>query len=225
MKRTSCLLTLVVFATFTLMANAGVEPVSGGYQVSYDIKLTSGSSNGNDIGDALIFEWNGSGEFSVDGGFTINGRGQTQISHVIGFDPTSAFVIGWGAAIPGVGDEKNHLFTLSNFAFAAEARGKKWSVAFPGVPPEPRTGHNAMIGLLQSAATGDVDALDAVSEFVKREAEPAGFDPRGNFRVLEWTVAEPIDLPVLPVPVMPLYGLVLLILGLLVLARRFISSY
>lgn len=61
--------------------------------------------------------------------------------------------------------------TLTNASFAGQVTGKKWSEAFPGVPPEPRTGHNDMIGLLQAAASGDSDALDAVTEFVQREAD------------------------------------------------------
>lgn len=225
MKRVFCLLVLVVYAHVPLKANAAVSPVVGGYQVSYDINLSSGTSNGSDIQDILIFEWSDDGDFTVDSGFTIDGRGNTVLKHVIDFEPAYALVIGWGAATPGKGDEKDHLFTLTNSSFAAQITGKKWSEAFPGVPPIPRTGHDDMINLVQAAASGDLNALDAVTEFVQREAGSAAFDPSGKFRVVEWSVGQPIDIVLSPIPIMPTYGFGLLIIGLLVLARSFISQH
>jgi hypothetical protein len=47
-------------------ANAVVSPVSGGFEVSYDINLGyRGASNGSDIVDVFIFEWNAS-QFNAD---------------------------------------------------------------------------------------------------------------------------------------------------------------
>lgn len=171
-------------------ANAGVISVApDSYEVSYDINLRFLPRNGGDIQDTYIFEWNESGDFNVDYRSTIAGRSSTNITHTIDFEPTSAFLIGYGLAIPGVGDEKDHLFTLVNPNFASEVIGLKWSQAFPGVPPKPRTGHNAMIGLLIAAAGGDSSALDEITDFVKLEADRAAFDPASQFRVLEWTAA------------------------------------
>ena len=198
--------------------NAAVTPVEGGFQVDYYVSLAQGTSNGNDIQDTLIFEWNESGDFSAAFGPDISASGSTLLSHVIDFDPDSALVLGWGAGIAGVGDEKDHLFMLTNSAFTREVTGLKWSEAFPGVPPEPRTGHNAMIQLLQAAATGDGAALGAITSWVEREATGAAFDPSGNFRVIEWTVAQPIDI-FAPVPTMTSAGLALLVLSLLLFAR------
>lgn len=220
MKHIFCSVIFSVVAVFSCLASAAVTPDAGGYRVSYNVNLSSGTSNGSDIEDILIFEWNAGGDFSVEPGSAVADQGRKVLSHVIGFKPTSALVMGWGAAIPGVGDEKNHLFTLVSSSAAAEFTGKKWSEAFPGIPPIPRTGHNAMIGQLQAAVAGDATALAAITEFVQREASVAAFNPAGGFRLLEWSVAQPIDPPV-QVPVMPSYGLWLLVLGLAVLVWRF----
>lgn len=216
----SCL--FIVFLLTSLAAtgaNAIVTAVEGGYQVDYYVSLAQGTSNGSDIQDTLIFEWNQGGEFSAEFGPTISGEGSTFISHVIGFEPDSALVLGWGAAVPGVGDEKDHLFMLANNSFTQQVTGLKWSTAFPGVPPEPRTGHNAMIGLLKDAAGGNSDALDAISLWLEREATQAAFDPAGNFRVIEWSVAQPIDFAT-PIPVLSGTGLALLALVLMLFAWR-----
>lgn len=203
---------------FSVAANATVTAVEEGYQVDYYVSLTQGTSNGNDIQDTLILEWNEGGDFSAEFSSTISGSGSTLLSHVIDFNPDSALVLGWGAGIAGVGDEKDHLFMLANVAFTRQVTGLKWSEAFPGVPPEPRTGHSAMVELLQAAASGDGSALDDITAWVEREATGAAFDPSGNFRVIEWSTAQPIDI-FAPVPAMTSVGLALLVLALLLFAR------
>lgn len=221
MKTTFQIILLALLFSLPIVAGASVTPVAGGYQVIYDVNLPSGTSNDSDIEDVVVVEWNASGDFGIESGFAIAGRGQTRLKHTISFEPDSALVMGWSAGIPGKGDEKDHLVTLTNGAFVSEVTGRKWSEVFPGVPPEPRTGHNAMIGLLQAAGAGDADALDAISTWVQREAQAAAFDPAGGFRVLEWTIPTPIDRAV-PVPVMSWYGLGLLAFGLLIMGRRFL---
>lgn len=201
-------LVLLFIACLASTVTAGVTPASGGYEVSYDIDLRVGSSNGGDIQDTFIIEWNEGSEFNIDYAYTIAGKGKSSISHIISFEPTAALLIGYGLGVPGVGDEKDHLFTLTNSSFAKQATGLKWSQAFPGVPPEPRIGHNAMINLLKDAAAGDSASLDTLKYFVESEGYQAGFDPTGNFRVMEWTVGEPIDrLEPTPVPTMSVWGL------------------
>jgi hypothetical protein len=220
MKQILCSVLVSIVVVFSSLASATVTPDAGGYRVSYSIDLSSGTSNGSDINDILIFEWNAAGAFSVEPGSAVAGRGRTVLSHVIGFEPTAALVVGWGAAIPGVGDEKDHIFTLVSSSAATEFTGKNWSEAFPGIPPVPRTGHSAMVGQLQAAAAGDATALAAITEFVQREASGSAFNPAGGFRILEWSTAQPIDPPA-QVPVMPTYGLWFLVLGLAALAWRF----
>ena len=173
MKISVPLMTLIVASIFAITTNATVTPVGGGYKVDYYVSLAQGTSNGSDIEDTLILEWNQGGDFSADFGPTISASGNTFISHVIGFEPDSALVLGWGAGITGVGDEKDHLFMLANNGFTAQVTGLRWSEAFPGVPPEPRTGHSAMVNLLQAAASGDDAALEAIRIFVEREAGAA----------------------------------------------------
>lgn len=216
-KAHAVLLLITFLVPFTV--HAGVTPVEGGFEVDYFVDLGLGTSNGNDIQDTLILEWNQGGDFSAEFSSTVSASGTTRLSHIIDFDPDSALVLGWGAAIAGVGDEKDHLFMLANSAFTQQVTGLKWSDAFPGVPPEPRTGHNAMIGLLQAAASGDSNALDAISTWVEREATAASFDPAGGFRVIEWSVGQPIDFAK-PIPSMSGVGLAMLALMLLVFAYR-----
>lgn len=204
-------------------AAASVTPVIGGYEVTYDINLLIGSSNGGDIQDAFIIEWNESNEFNIDYPYTIAGKGKTSISHTLDFKPTAALLIGYGLGIPNVGDEKDHVFTLTNSSFAEQVTGLKWSQAFPGIPPEPRIGHNAMITLLKDAATGNTLSLDTLKKFIVSEGYQAGFDPAENFRVLEWSVGGPIDrLDPTPVPAISVWGLGILaaLLGFVSIRRR-----
>jgi len=168
-------------------ADAGVIPVGPDYEVAYGIRMDPGTSNGNDVEGVFIFEWDDN-NFHVDHAFIIAGRGNTYLSHIIGFAPTSALLIGYSEGIPGVGDEKDHLYTITSTAFVSTVyAGQKWSETFPGVPPTPRVGHDAMIGLLKIA---DVDAL---SSWVKAEGYRAAFGPAGDFAVIEWSPCGNVD--------------------------------
>jgi len=179
---------LVTAAVLVLpgMADAGVIAVNNGYQVDYNIGMSPGSSNGSDIEGVFIFEWNENDFFSSWAG-TIAGSGDTYLSHIIDFEPTSAFILGYGGGVPGIGDEKDHLYTITSLAFSSTVGGLKWSQAFPGVTPETRVGHDAMINLLGDAAGGSATAQLALEDFVKTEGYRAAFDPRGDFVVLEWS--------------------------------------
>ena len=171
-------------------ANASVVSVADGYEVSYGINMNPGSSNGGDIQNTFIFEWDDN-YFNVDYAYTIAGRGNTYISHTLHFAPTSALLIGYGEGIEGIGDEKDHVYTITSSAFADTVVGVKWSEAFPGVPPEPRVGHNAMISLVIEAAVGDTSALNALTDFVTTEGYRAAFNPAGGFKVVEWSNGQP----------------------------------
>lgn len=219
MNRFFCVSLFALFALCASSANASIEPVSGGYEISYDINLGIGSSNGGDVQDTFIFEWNENGDFNVDYAYTIAGKGSTRIRHTISFEPSTALLMGYSLGKPGIGDEKDHLFTVNSSSFTNQATGLKWSQAFPGVPPEPRIGHNAMINLLKDAASGESSALDALKRFVETEGYKAGFDPAGNFRVMEWTNGFPIDYA-FAVPAISLYGLGIVFLGVFLLATR-----
>jgi PEP-CTERM motif len=183
---------LAVAFSFIGMASsssAGVISVVDGYQVNYGISMSPGSSNGSDLQSVFIFEWNDS-NFSATYGGTIAGTGNTYLSHVIDFDPTYALLMGYGLGIPGVGDEKDHLYTITSLAFSYTVGGLKWSEAFPGITPESRVGHNAMINLLQGAEGGSSTAVDALTDWVMTEGYQAAFDPGSEFVVLEWTSCE-----------------------------------
>ena len=95
MKPYHSLLAVLLIALLAVNADADVTPVPGGYEISYQIDLSIGTSNGLDILDTFIFEWNENGDFSVDYPYTINNRGRTLISHTIGFKPTAALLMGY----------------------------------------------------------------------------------------------------------------------------------
>ena len=172
-------------------AKASVISVADGYEVSYGISMNPGTSNGSDIQDTFIFEWDSNGNFDVDYADTIAGQGITYISHTIDFAPTSALLIGYGAGVEGIGDGKDHIYTITSSAFAGTVGGLKWSEAFPGLTPQTRVGHNALIQLLIGAGAGDLTALGALTDFVANEAYIAAFDPTGDFVVLEWSECPP----------------------------------
>jgi PEP-CTERM motif len=189
----------IIGATFLLFgivstATCAVVPVANGYEVSYGITLHTLPTNGGDIVGTFIFEWNDSGDFNVDYPYRIAGRTATDISHVISFEPTAALLIGYALGIPGIGDEKDHIFTFVNPSFANDVLGLKWSEAFPGVTPAERIRHDDMVDLLSDAAAGDGIALDKLTTFVKGEAYDASFDPAGEFKALEWSISVP-DIP------------------------------
>jgi len=189
-----CLLALLVLEGDR--ANASVITSPEGYQTYYGISMNPGTSNGSDIEGVFVFEWDNSDNYSAFYGGLIAGSGNTYLSHEIEFLPTSALIIGYGAGIPGVLDELDHLYTITSLAFSYTVGGLKWSEAFPGVPPEPRIGHNAMVDLLKDAASGSSSALTDIYNWVKTEGYRAAFDPRGNFAVLEWTGCDAGEEPV-----------------------------
>lgn len=174
-----CLLVGLIGAT-----EAGVIAAVGGYEVDYQMVLTSPTPTGGDIQGVFIFEWNGSSS-SIAHSFTIAGSGETSLSHIVDFAPTTALVIGYLDAVEGIGDGKRHLYTLVSPDFLNQDRqGKKFSEIF-GV------GEQATIDLLIDAA-GDSGALQSFTETVNNRIAPlAAFDPAGGFRVLHWSA--PVD--------------------------------
>lgn len=150
--------------------------------MSYEINMDPPTSNGSPIQNMFIFEWDDNfNNFNVDYAYTVAAQGTTTISHTIDFEPTSALMIGYGEGIEGIGDGKDHVYTITNSTFAESVLGIKWSVVFPGVSPDPRVRHNEMISLLQG--------LDVISltNFVMTEGYRAAFDPAGDFSVVEWS--------------------------------------
>ena len=177
---TSCLLFGLVNG-----AKATVMSVDTGYEVSYGINMNPGTSNGSDVQSTFIFEWDDI-NFNVDYAGTIAGQGNTYISHIIDFVPTLALLIGYGEGIDGIGDGKDHLYTITSSTFASTVgAGVKWSEVFPGLTPETRIGHNAMISMLNDAN------LAALTDFVQTEGYVAAFNPASEFVVLEWSGCGP----------------------------------
>ena len=193
----------ITVVTFCLLlglvnvAKAAVKSIEGGYEVSYEINMNPPTSNGSDIINTFIFEWDDSNftNFNVASAYTIANQGMTTISHTIDFEPTSALLIGYAEGIEGIGDGKDHIYTITNTDFADSTLGMKWSAAFPGVTPETRVRHSAMVSLLQ--------ALDesSLTNFVKTEGYRAAFDPAGDFKVVEWTCNGGVCPPPIPIPI------------------------
>ncbi len=191
MKILAALLTLV----FTFLAStawATVIPVASGYEVSYNIKLYQGATPpGIDIENVLIFEWDDT-QRNLSYPFAIAGSGNTVLSHIVPFEPTSAFVIGSIAAVPGApvgtADAKRHLYTLSDVAYSDylvdNFLGVKFSQLFG-------KGEQTTIDLTLKAINGNsaesLQAQDALWSFVTGGAQGMVFNPAGEFRVHKWS--------------------------------------
>lgn len=185
-----------LLAGFSYQVSAGVVALdANNYEVSYDFNVAGFKRSGGDVRDLFIFEWNESGDFNVDFAYLLDGGSSTNISHIIDFNPTSAFAIGYSTAIAGVGDEKDHIFTFTNSRFAYDAEGSKWSEIFPGITPEVRIRHSELILRLGEAALGDLDALNVLTDFVLYEAHDAAFDPEGSSKAIEWSTAAVVPAP------------------------------
>ena len=180
---------LVFGLTLAVWSSAGAVPVGGGYQVSYGINMTPGTSNANDITSVFIFESNGA-QFNVDYGFTIPGIGASTLTHTSSFAPTSALIAGIGRGIPGVGDGQDHIYMIVNNAFAESIVGSLWSEVFPGSGGT-RVRHSEFVDLLTDASAGDPGALDAVRNFASVDAAAGWFDPNGQFAVSEFSFVPP----------------------------------
>jgi len=194
-------------------AQAGVIPVTTGYEVSYGINLPEGATPPDQhINNVFIFEWAGS-QRSVDYSYQIRGGGQTTLSHITPFVPDSAFVIGFIDAVPGApagsNDAKRHLYTLVDTGYSdylvENHLGDLFSQLFG-------QGEQFTIDQMILAAQGSQPALDGLWSFVTTEMADAAFDPAGDFRVHKWSPVTP------PIPVPAPGSIVLLCLGLACLA-------
>jgi hypothetical protein len=190
LARTIMLLACVLWTAF---ANAQVIQVSSGYEVSYSIYLPVGAvPAGQNIHHVFIFEWNESQQ-NADYVFEIAGSGRTVLSHVIPFEPTSAFVIGFIDPVPGAiegsNDAKRHLYTLVDSGFSDSLvendLGKLFSERFG-------QGEQFTINLMIDASEGSEEALDQLWEFVTNSPmAEAAFDPADGFRIHKWSIITP----------------------------------
>ena len=169
---------------------ASVIPVDSGFEVSYGINMSPGTSNGGDIEKMFLFEWNDS-QFNVDYSYSVASSGNTFLSHVIPFAPTSALAVGYVPGITGIGDGKDHIYMITNDLFAANVIGLRWSEIFPGTDAG-RLRHSELVALLIGADAGDAAMLALLTDFITTEAYIAAFDPSDDpFTVLEFSVVEP----------------------------------
>jgi hypothetical protein len=189
MKARMLYIVVVLLSSLGVYREALALAVGGGYQVSYRINMTPGTSNANDITSVFIFESNGA-QFNVDYGFTIPGIGASSLTHTIPFAPTSALIAGIGRGISGVGDGQDHIYMIVNNAFAGSIVGLKWSEVFPGSGGT-RVRHSEFIDLLTNASGGDSGALDAVRNFASIDAAAGWFNPNGQFAVSEFSLVPP----------------------------------
>ena len=111
--------------------------------VNYAFDL-QGTLHGSDVTDIFILETDGT-QVSADYVYTAPSSGYYSLSHVISFEPTLALIIGLDLAIPGVGDEKDHVVMFMDNEFAVANFGKKFSAVFPAVGGGERVRHSALI--------------------------------------------------------------------------------
>jgi ABC-type nitrate/sulfonate/bicarbonate transport system substrate-binding protein len=177
----------LLFAGAAAHAGSTSEVVAqgAGYQTTYEVALPS-TLNGNDVTHAVLLESDGAGNVLVDSGHTLSPGGRTVLSHSVSFLPTSALLIGLELPEPNAGDGKTHIAMWVDEDFAAAAKGKSFSVAFP------HSRHSLFIDNFLRAAGGDSDALDALLEFFTvGDGASAAFTPGGEFTLIFSTTIVP----------------------------------
>jgi len=180
------------------VAQAGIIQLAPDqYEISYLMNVAPATPTGGDILDVFIFEWddNDLSKFSVDSSFTIAGSGNTELTHTIGFMPTSAFAIGYIDALPGADpttfEGKRHLYTLNstdyNEYLALNNPGQIFSAIF-GIVEQDITDL-----LFEAGTNGNLAARQSLIDFVQQQivGGPAPFDPAGPFEILHWSLPEP----------------------------------
>jgi hypothetical protein len=200
----------IMLAFHVIVGNVYAGIISLGedsYQTSYELDLRSFQRSTGTVHDIFLFEWDYSGNYSIDYAYTAEVGSKNTISNILDFAPEAAFAIGYSLAEPGIRDEKDHIFTFTNTSFAYDVAGLKWSEVFPGVLPGIRVRHSDMIDLLADAASNDSSSWlsrGILTAFVALEANDAAFDPTGNPIAIEWSdavpgVPEPITLALMGV--------------------------
>mgnify|MGYP006073936371 CR=1 FL=1 len=204
----------LVLMLSSLAAQASLIQFGTGYQVNYSINLPGSATPLNmDIHTVFIFEWDANNR-TESFPYIIKGSGQTELSHVIPFAPTSAFVLGYIDAIPGAtpgtADAKRHLYTLVDPGFSnvlvENHLGDLFSQLFG-------QGEQYTIDQLIASASGDDNALQGLWNFVTGatvDGTAAAFDPADNFRIHKWS---PASTPIPAPATLMLFGLGLVALG------------
>jgi len=162
---------------------SSVVASGSGYESAYDFDLTS-TINGNDVTNIVILEGGAGSEVSLDFPYTASPGGRVQLSHTIGFLPTSAMIVGLELAAPNVGDGKTHIVMLVDRGFAAGAIGLRFSEAFPN------SRHSLFIEDLLLAVGGDATAQQALVDFfLTGDGAVAAFAPGGSYsRIMSTTI-------------------------------------
>lgn len=135
--------------------------------------------------------------------------GVFQLTHPLGFEPTSALVVG---ITERDRDDRWDVVMFTGEAYATSAVGLLFSELFP---TDRNVRHSELTLLAQDAHAGDAVALDALTSFLRGpDAAAAYFDPRGSYSIIQFTIVEP---PIGgPVPEPASLGLI----GLAMLAAR-----
>ena len=181
----------IVALAFATSAQATTIQVGSSYQTTYQMNMWQPTPTGNDIQAVTIFAWNDTA-FAATTGYTIAGSGPTELVNTTDFAPTSALVLGYLAAVPGVYDEKRHVYMLADTAFSEYVFGLPPATTFSNVFG---FGEQATIDLLIPASGNDPVAADAallqLRTLVQTNFAPAAFSPEGSFYILKWSNVPP----------------------------------
>lgn len=184
-------------ASVFMANNAAADVIANGadFTVSYSTDLQLGTINGNPITSLYILETDGT-NISIERAPTIPGSGPVTVTHIVPFRPTASLLIGLDLPTAGVSDEKTHIVMFMDAEFFDNITGFKFSQAFPAVGGNPRLTHPDVITALLGADAGNAASRDILIDFFMNGAgAAAAFDPAGSFRVGEFTVVAPIDIP------------------------------
>ena len=190
-KHLSVLLIAFLFSTNAMAAT-----------VNYSFYLDT--PDGYPVTNLLLYAADASQDHAFLAPDVLSPSGTFQLNHIVPFDPIDALVVGITERDK---DDKWDIIMFTNHAFAASAFGFRFDALFP---TDRNIGHNEVPLLLQAAHTGDTDALNTLTGFIRgADVAAAYFDPVGPYSIIKYSmVGDPIGANTAPLPAAAWAGLI-----------------